>query len=249
MTVVDVDAGRGGSSSRAEGSLTTRTPDLAQEHRQLLRQATVRARELMAAMQASRWPAAELEALLDYLRAEIIRQAVEEEILLFPACGDESGLGRLARDHARFRAGVEALELAARDGGGSAAALATTIRDLLRQLEAHLAVEETVLGACSGRGRGVPATTTLGAHPHEWFQLTEGRTIDLDALPADQAADAAADRLLRLGRGEQVELRASRDPVAIWQRIGELAPGDYGFAYLEDGPDHWRVLVSRREQD
>ena len=236
------------SARRAEDSPAGRTPDLAAEHGQLLRQVAVRAEELVTEVRAGRWPARELEALLGYLRAEIVRQTVDEETLLFPARGDASGLGRLARDHARLRAGVEALELVAADGGGSLATLAKTVRDLLGQLESHLATEEAVLGASRGHRWDVPATTTLGAHPHEWYPLTEGRIIELDALPPAQAADAAVERLLRLGHGEEIELWSGHDPFPVWQRVDELASGRYGFVYLEDGPDHWRVLVTRREQ-
>lgn len=232
---------------RAGDSPAGRTPDLTEEHGQLLRQVAVRAEELMTEVRAGRWPARELEALLGYLRVEVIRQTVEEETLLFPARGDASGLGRLARDHARLRAGVEALELVAADGGGSLATLATMVRDLLSQLESHLAAEEAVLGAGRSGPRDVPATTALGAHPHEWYPLTEGRIIELDAFPPGQAAEAAAQRLLRLGHGEEVELWSRRDPFPVWLRVDELASGRYGFVYLEDGPDHWRVLVTRRE--
>ena len=246
--MMTVDARYGDSPRRAGGSPANRAPDLTEEHGQLLRQVAVRAEELMAAVRADRWPVRELEALLGYLRAEIIRQTVDEETLLFPARAGAPGLGRLARDHARLRAGVEALELMAADGGGSRAMLATTVRDLLSQLESHLAAEEAVLGAGCGGRCDVPATTALGAHPHEWYPLTEGRIIELDALPPGQAADAAADRLLRLGHGEDVELWSRRDPFPVWRRVDELASGRYGFVYLEDGPDHWRVLVTRREQ-
>ncbi len=246
MTIVD--GGYRDSPQRADGSPASRTLGLTEEHGQLLRQVAVRAEELMAAVRAGRWPAQELEALLGYLRAEIIRQTVDEETLLFPTRRDASGLGRLARDHARLRADVEALELVARDGGGSLAMLATAVRDLLSQLEFHLAAEEAILGASCGGRCDVPATTALGAHPHEWYPLTEGRIIDLDALPAGQVADAAAERLLRLHHGEDVELWSRRDLFPVWQRVDELASGRYGFVYLEDGPDHWRVLVSRRQQ-
>ncbi len=72
---------------RAGASPEGRTPDLTEEHGQLLRQVAVRAEELMTEVRASRWPARELEALLGYLRAEIIGQTVEEETL-FPDRGD-----------------------------------------------------------------------------------------------------------------------------------------------------------------
>ena len=57
---------------------------------------------------------------------------------------------------------------------------------------------------------------------------------------------AAVDRLLRLRRGEQVELRSGRDPCPVWREMDELGPGRYGFAYLQEGPDRWRMQVTRR---
>jgi uncharacterized protein (DUF2249 family) len=220
-------------------------PDLAGEHALLLRQVTARAEALLAVAAAGRRPAAELEALVGYLRAEILRQAADEEILLFPDHGAPGGLARLAAGHARLRAGIEILEHAAGDTEASPAMIASATRELLCRLEGHLAEEEAVLAA-PGEPGSVPATTLLGRPSHEWYPLTEGRVIELDALPPDQAAEAAARRLMRLRRDERVEIRSGRDPVPVWQRIDELAPGRYGFIYLEDGPDRWRVRVTRR---
>src|SRR5262249_30988331 len=75
----------------------------------------------------------------------------------------------------------------------------------------HFHAGEAALAAASAPGK-VPATTMLGAHPQEWYPLTEGPVIDLDALPAGQAVDAAIPRLLRLRRGECVELQAGTHP-------------------------------------
>ena len=91
-----------------------------------------------------------------------------------------------------------------------------------------------------------PALTGAARRRHEWYPLTEGPVADLDALPSGEMTDAAVDRLLRLRRGEQVELRSGRDPAAIWRRMDELCSGGYGFVYLQDGPDRWRVQVTRR---
>ncbi len=226
--------------------LASQPPGLAEEHDQLLCQVAARVEDLMAAVAGDRWPARELDALVGYLRTEILRQVTEEELLLFPACGAPPGRAHLTREHARLRAGIEVLELAAGNGGRSPAMLAGAVSDLLRQLEAHLAGEEATLAAC-GRQGGAPATTTLGGRPHEWYPLTEGAVIDLDALPQDQAVAAAVQRLLRLAPGEQVELRSGSDPFPVWRRADELAPGRCGFAYLEDGPGRWRVQITRRE--
>ena len=219
---------------------------LAGEHELLLRQVTIRAGDLLAAAAEGRWPVRELQALLGYLRAEVLRHASDEEWLLFPGHDAQPGFARLGRDHARLHAAVDLLaRAAAGEGRFSAAQLATATRDLVSQLERHLAVEETLLAAAAAPEK-VPATSVIGGRPHEWYPLTEGPVIDLDALPSGQATDAAVDRLLRLGRGEQVELRSASDPCPVWQRMDALLPGRYGFAYLKNGPGRWRVQVTRR---
>lgn len=221
---------------------------LAGEHELLLRQVASRAGDLLAAAAEGRWPAAELQALLGYLRAEVLRQAADEEWLLFPGHDAPPGLEGLGRDHARLHAAADLLERAAAgEGRFSAAQLATATRDLVGQLEHHLAAEEALLAAAAAPER-VPATSVVGGRPHQWYPLTEGPVIDLDALPAGQAIDAAVDRLLRLHRGERVELRSASDPCPVWRRMDGLSPGGYGFAYLQEGPGRWRVQVTRRPE-
>lgn len=221
---------------------------LAEEHALLLSQATIRAKDLFAVTAEDRWPALELQVLLDYLRAEVLGQDTDEERLLFPA-GASPGISGLAREHARLRAAIETLErVAAGESTWSPAELAAATQDLLHQLARHFHAGEAQLAAAGTPGK-VPATTMLGAHPHEWYPLTEGPVIDLDALPAGQAVHAAVDRLLRLRRGEHVELQARTDPYLVWEQLDELLPGGYSFAYLQDGPDRWRMQVIRRLAD
>ena len=78
-----------------------------------------------------------------------------------------------------------------------------------------------------------PGTTVLSGRPHEWFALSEDGVLDLDALPAGRLVDAVVDRLVRLRSGERIELRSSRDPYAVWQRMDRACPGDYSFDYLQ----------------
>jgi uncharacterized protein (DUF2249 family) len=218
---------------------------LAGEHALLLGQVVTRAGDLLAVTAEDRWPAGELQALAGYLRAEVLGQDADEERLLFPA-GASAGVSRLAGDHARLRAAIETLErVAAGEITWSPAELAAATRDLLRQLERHLHAGEAVLAAAGPPGE-VPATTMLGGYPHQWYPLTEGPVIDLDALPAGQAVHAAVHRLLRLRPGEQVELQAGTDPHLVWRQLDLLSPGRYRFAYLQDGPDRWRMQVTRR---
>ena len=72
----------------------------------------------------------------------------------------------------------------------SPAQLAAAVRDFVVQLERHLRDEEALLA--SGRApQEVPGTVHLGGHPHEWYPLTEGPVVDLDALPAGQPVASA----------------------------------------------------------
>lgn len=219
---------------------------LAEEHVLVLWQVTRSAERLLNATEHGRWPGAELTALAGYARAEVLRQAHGEEALLFPAVPAQTAAG-LARDHVRLREAAEVLTRAASgEQPMSPAQLAATVRDFVTQLERHLRNEDDLLA--SGRApRDVPATVTLGSHPHEWYPLTEGPVVDLDALPPGQSADAAVDRLLRMGRGEQVELQSGASLDRVWREISELTPGGYQFIVLQDGPARWRMLVTRRQ--
>lgn len=233
-----------------EGPATRKFADpprtLAGEHALLLSQVALRARDVLTATSGGRWPTRELHALAGYLRAEVLHHAEDEEWLLFPAHDAPAAFVRLGRDHVRLRAHVEALERAA-DGTGthSRTEVATLTQELLTHFEQHLAAEEAAMRSVRAPDR-VPATTSPGTRQHGWYPLTEGPVIDLDALPADEMCDAAVDRLRRLRGGEQVELRSCRDTTEIWKRMDQLDSGGYGFYYLQDGPDEWRVQVTRR---
>jgi uncharacterized protein (DUF2249 family) len=221
---------------------------LADEHTVLLAQVAGRAGDVLTAAAGGRWPARELEALAGYLRTEVLRQAGDEEWLLFPARRPAPAFARLERDHERLRAGTEVLEQAAAGPGRhSRAQVAAVTRDILAQLRDHLAAEEQALAPADAPDQ-VPATTEPGSRQHGWYPLTEGPVIDLDAIPAGEKTDAAVARLVRLHGGDQVELRSSRDTdaEAVWRRADQISPGRYGFAYLQAGPAQWRVQVTCR---
>lgn len=225
---------------------TARPPlTLAEEHVLLLWQVTARAEELLAAAARGRWPDAELAALAGYVQAEVLRQASDEEAVLFPAAPAREAAG-LARDHARLRSAAELLaRAAAGEQPMSLGQVATAARDFTAQLERHLRAEEALLA--SGRAaQDVPGAVMLSGHRHEWYPLTEGPVVDLDALPLGQAVAAAVDRLLRIRRGEQVELQWSSDLNRVWREIRELSPDGYRFTVLQEGPPRWRMQVTRR---
>lgn len=233
--------------SQGPAGLTARPPlTLAEEHVLLLWQVTASAEKVLTAAEHGRWPGTELTALAGYAQAEVLRQVSDEEALLFPAVSAQTVAG-LARDHVRLRAAAELLARAAAGEQPMAPArLAAAVRDFVAQLERHLRNEDDLLA--SGRApRDVPGTVTLGAHPHEWYPLTEGPVVDLDALPPDEAVPAAVDRLLRMRRGEQLELQSGSGLDPVWREISELSPGGYQFIVLQDGPARWRMQVTRRQ--
>lgn len=219
---------------------------LAGEHELLLQQVVLRADDVLAAV-GHGWPRAELDALIGYLRAEVLRQAADEEWLLFPAGPVDAGFAQLGRDHVRLRRQVDALARAAAGGPDwTAARLSSTIQDLLTQLKRHLVVEESL---CAGADTPHAATATaeLTGRRHHWYALTEGPVIDADDLPPDRAIEVLSERLLRLPAGDHVELRSDRDLGWIWRRLDRLDPGGFGFRYLQEGPRRWTMRVTRRQ--
>jgi hypothetical protein len=221
---------------------------LAEEHLLLLWQVTARAGELLIAAAAGRWPEAELASLANYAQAEVLRQASDEEALLFPASLSPA-TGKLAQDHARLRAAAELLtRAAAGEQRLSPGQLAAATRDFVDQLEYHMSAEEKLLGTGQAT-QSVPAITALGGRPHDWYPLTEGPVVDLDALPPGQAVAAAVDRLLRMSHCEQIELQSGTDLGPVWREVDQISPGGYWFVIIEDGPDRYRMRVTRRQAE
>jgi uncharacterized protein (DUF2249 family) len=184
-----------------------------------------------------------LHELVNYLQLELLRQIVEEEWLLFRAARFEpEGLARLRSEHLELRMSIDVLTHAAAGQRMPPGRLAAVTRELLGQVNAHVANEERVLVTAHA---AAPSTTTLGGQPHEWYNLTEGPVIDLDKLTGEQGADAVLARLLRLRPGERVELQSSVEPGPLWQRVMRAEPGSYRVIPLERGPQRWRVELMR----
>jgi hypothetical protein len=217
------------------------------EHELLLRQVTLRAEAVLAAL-PRRWPRTELAALVGYLRAEVLRQAADEEWLLFPAGPVDAGFARLGDDHLQLRRRVDLLAGAAAGGPDwTAERLAATVRDLIAQLKRHLTMEESLVAGAEAP-YAATATALLTGRRHQWYALTEGPVVDVDALPTGHAIAVLSERLLRLPVGDRIELRSGYDLGWIWRRLHRLDPGGFGFRYLREGPDRWTMQVTRRRQ-
>jgi hypothetical protein len=166
MTVLRELPGSARPAGSAAGRPGAPPATLADEHVLLLWQVTARAGELQAVAASGQWPGAELASLAGYAQAEVLRQASEEEALLFSASSSPATT-RLIRDHARLRA---AAALLTRASAGeqilSPGQLAAATRDFVDQLEYHMSAEEKLLAA-ELTPAAVPATAALGGHPHE----------------------------------------------------------------------------------
>jgi len=238
------EATRGGSASESTTGVVPPALTLRAEHDLLLREVTARADAVLEEAEAGRWPQRQLQVLLDYLHLELLRHIVDEEWLLFRMTGHSTeDLAPLRQDHLDLRRNIEDLaEMASQGTDDSAAELSRTTSSLLAGLAKHIRAEQELLTV----HEEAPSTASLGSRPHAWYDLTEGPVINLADLPGPLGVDAALGRLLRLRRGEQVELWANTDPAPIWSRLSMADPGGYGFSYLARGPRQWRVQITRR---
>jgi uncharacterized protein (DUF2249 family) len=221
------------------------------EDAELLWQATARAEEFLDALAANRSTAADLRALLNYLRDVVLTRISEEERYVLPSLGQagtqEAHLARLREDHLSLRDDIDELaEASAPHSVSSADQLAGITRRLIVRLEDHLRREAATLAEVSIGYR--PSASAWAATTH-WYPLTEGPVIDLDTLPPDRAHEAVLNRLTSLRAGEHVELHGHNEPDRLWERLQRRAPGDYTWRPHVDEQNGWRVLVTRRPTD
>jgi uncharacterized protein (DUF2249 family) len=221
---------------------------LADEHAVLLQEVRRRERAVRAALGAGGWPDREIEALVAYLRYEVLDQAANEERLLFPLTSEGLAGNRmhgLVEDHVQLRDLTDHLVAAgtADDAHRDPGALVDLLDDVEELLDRHMRAEQALLAP----------TTTDGVESyrqpfrcHLWFPLTEKSELDLDVLPPEFAHRAALERFSRLRPGERLRVRSGRDLESLWNVLAAGRPGEFGWAYLQEGPDQWRVEVTRR---
>jgi uncharacterized protein (DUF2249 family) len=221
---------------------------LADEHAVLLHEVRTRGRTIRAALSEGGWPDREVAGLLDYLRYEVLDQAVTTERLLFPLIGEglaDSRIHQLVDDHVHLRELADQLaNMATANGVRSEAGDLVELLDALDEfLDRHMRTEETLLSGTTSAG---VESLRQPFRCHLWFPLTEGSEVDLDALPREFAHRAALERFSRLRPGEKLLLRSNRELGGLWDVLSYGRPGEYGWAYLEEGPKRWRAEVTRR---
>jgi uncharacterized protein (DUF2249 family) len=221
---------------------------LVDEHAVLLHEVRSRGRRIRAALSEGRWPDHEVAGLVDYLRYEVLDQAVTTQRLLFPLIAKgraHSGIQRLTGDHVHLRDLADQLASVATTHGvdSEPSDLAELLDALDEFLGRHMRTEETLLSGATSAG---VESLRQPFRCHLWFPLTEGPDVDLDVLPREFAHRAALERFSRLRPGEKLLLRSSRELDGLWNVLSGSRPGEYGWAYLEEGPERWRAELTRR---
>jgi uncharacterized protein (DUF2249 family) len=199
---------------------------------------------VLAALGEGQWPGRELAALVAYLRYEVLDQAVTEERLLFPLARGprtDTQVRELAADHVRIRDVTDQLAGLVGDGHGEASTLVSLLEGLHELLGTHVRTEQSVLSAAPG-----VESVRRPFRCHLWFPITEGPAIDLDGLPREFAQAATLERLSRLRPGSSVTVRSSSDLQGLWLALSRGHPDEFGWACLDEGPEHWTATITRR---
>jgi uncharacterized protein (DUF2249 family) len=218
---------------------------LADEHAVLLDEVRYRNHAVLSALGEGRWPDREVEALVDYLRYEVLDQAVTEERLLFPLAPEglaNDSVHRLVTDHVRLRDLTDRLADAGRTRP-EPAVLVEMLDTAVAFLDRHMREEEAALASATAAG---VESLRQPFRCHLWFPMTEGGVLDLDALPHEFAQRAAVERFLRLRPGEQIVVRSRRELGGLWSALTCRLPDEIGWVYLEEGPERWQAEVTRR---
>lgn len=70
--------------------------------------------------------------------------------------------------------------------------------------------------------------------------------LALGSIPKVMRSGAVIGGLTSLKSEQQVVLVADHDPAPLLSALGRVAPDSFDIAYLEQGPESWRVEVTHR---
>lgn len=136
------------------------------EHALLLQGVHRRVWPVLALIDAGTWPTAELNTLVGFLRASLLRQASDEEALLFPG-GAATPFAELTAQHARLHGLTERLAQA-NVTHCPLSELRRMVAELANVLARHLATEQALLAGLAETSHPVPsaAEVACGATMH-----------------------------------------------------------------------------------
>lgn len=73
------------------------------------------------------------------------------------------------------------------------------------------------------------------------------KTIDVRGMPPAERHPLIFSALDGLDKGEAVIIVNDHDPKPLGYQLEAEHPGEYEFAYIEQGPVDWRVRIGRRQ--
>lgn len=69
--------------------------------------------------------------------------------------------------------------------------------------------------------------------------------IDARQLPSWQRHSTIMEKFDSLAMGEDFLLIADHDPLPLFHQFHSLKPTEFGWSYMEKGPEQWQVRISR----
>ncbi len=76
-------------------------------------------------------------------------------------------------------------------------------------------------------------------------QLVSPATVDVRTLAPQERHPLIFSTFSQLASGEAMELINDHDPKPLHARFKSDLPGKFSWDYLEQGPDTWRVAITR----
>lgn len=70
--------------------------------------------------------------------------------------------------------------------------------------------------------------------------------LDVRTIPPRQRHPMIFDILEGLDAGQRLELTNDHDPKPLYYQIEATKPGQFHWEYVEQGPDVWRVHITRK---
>lgn len=75
--------------------------------------------------------------------------------------------------------------------------------------------------------------------------MTATATVDVRSIAPRERHPLIFSTFLSLGDGQSMELVNDHDPKPLFYQFQAELPGRFGWAYVEAGPDTWRVAITR----
>lgn len=79
--------------------------------------------------------------------------------------------------------------------------------------------------------------------------MSERKTIDVRPIMPKERHPLLFQTFDNLAAGESFELVNDHDPKPLYYQFMAERPGELGWEYLEEGPDTWRVVLTKQETE